>query len=101
MSMPVPTVTTETTSRAAQYDAVFQRIDALLDGEDDWIAAMATVVGELHHAFDYYHWTGFYRAVSDALLVVGLPAATAVLAPLLAGPIGSAMIDLSKALPTG
>ena len=71
MSMPVPTVTTETTSRAAQYDAVFQRIDALLDGEDDWIAAMATVVGELHHAFDYYHWTGFYRAVSDALLVVG------------------------------
>ncbi len=63
--------TAATTSRAAQYDAVFQRIDALLDGEDDWIAAMATVAGELHHAFDYYHWTGFYRAVSDALLVVG------------------------------
>ncbi len=32
---------------------------------------MATVACELHHGFDYYHWTGFYRAVSDALLVVG------------------------------
>ena len=60
-----------TTDRAARYDAVEQRIDALLDGEDDWIAAMATVAGELHHAFEYYHWTGFYRAVSDDLLVVG------------------------------
>ena len=71
--MPInpPTVTAETTSRAAQYKAVFQRIDALLDGEDDWIAAMATVAGALHHAFEYYHWTGFYRAVSEALLIVG------------------------------
>jgi GAF domain-containing protein len=42
-----------------------------LEGEDDWIAAMATVACELHHAFDYYDWTGFYRAVADDLLVVG------------------------------
>ncbi len=71
--MPVLPATTasETTDRAAHYEAVLQRIDALLDGEDDWIAAMATVAGELHHAFAYYHWTGFYRAVSDDLLVVG------------------------------
>ncbi len=71
--MPVLPATTasETTDRATPYEAVLQRIDALLDGEDDWIAAMATVAGELHHAFDYYHWTGFYRAVSDDLLVVG------------------------------
>ena len=71
--MPInpPTVTTLSTDRAACYEAVFQRIDALLDGEDDWIAAMATVASELHDAFEYYHWTGFYRAVSEALLVVG------------------------------
>jgi GAF domain-containing protein len=25
----------------------------------------------LHHTFDHYHWTGFYRAVSDDLLIVG------------------------------
>ena len=46
-------------------------IDALLEGEDDWIAAMATVVCELHHAFDEYDWTGFYRAVAADLLIVG------------------------------
>lgn len=59
------------TDRATQYEAVFKRINALLDDEDDWIAAMATVACELHHAFSYYDWTGFYRAVSDDLLIVG------------------------------
>lgn len=60
-----------TVDRAASYDVVFKRIDALLEGEDDWIAAMTTAVCELHHSFPYYHWTGFYRAVSDDLLIVG------------------------------
>jgi GAF domain-containing protein len=32
---------------------------------------MATVSCELHRAFAYFQWTGFYRAVSDHLLVVG------------------------------
>lgn len=59
------------TDRSAAYDATFKRIDALLEGEDDWIAAMATVACELHHSFEVYDWTGFYRAVSDDLLVVG------------------------------
>lgn len=58
-------------ARAARYEEVLRTIAALLDGEDDWIAAMATVACELHHAFDHYDWTGFYRAVSDRLLVVG------------------------------
>ncbi len=57
--------------RADQYAAVLRRIDALLDGEDDWIAAMATVACELHHAFDHYDWTGFYRHVGRRMLVVG------------------------------
>lgn len=57
--------------RGAQYEAVLRRIEALLEGETDWIAAMATVACELHHSFDHYHWTGFYRAVSDDLLIVG------------------------------
>jgi len=60
-----------TTDRTSTYEATFKRIDALLEGEDDWIAAMATVACELHHSFDTYDWTGFYRAVSDDLLVVG------------------------------
>jgi L-methionine (R)-S-oxide reductase len=57
--------------RARRYDEVRASIDALLEGEDDWIAAMATVACELAHGFAFFHWTGFYRAVSDRLLVVG------------------------------
>lgn len=59
------------TDRRERYEAVLQRIDSLLAGEDDWIAAMATVACELHHTFPYYHWTGFYRAVTDDMLVIG------------------------------
>lgn len=57
--------------RQERYDEIRASIRGLLDGEDDWVAAMATVACELHHAFEAFHWTGFYRAVSDALLVVG------------------------------
>lgn len=57
--------------KRAHYDEVLRRIDALLEGETDWIAAMATVACELHHAFDAYDWTGFYRLVSPTLLVIG------------------------------
>lgn len=59
-------------AKAARYVEVRAAIDSLLDGEDDWVAAMATVASELHHAFEAYDWTGFYRAVSAAdLLVIG------------------------------
>lgn len=61
----------DTQTRAARYDEVFTRIEALLEDERDWIAAMATVACELHQAFDYYDWTGFYRAVRPDLLIVG------------------------------
>lgn len=57
--------------RAERYREVMQRIESLLEGEDDWVAAMATVASELHNAFEYFHWTGFYRAVTPALLVIG------------------------------
>ena len=63
--------TTHLEEKQTAYDDVFQRIRALLDGGNDWISAMATVACELHHSFDYYHWTGFYRAVSGNLLLVG------------------------------
>lgn len=58
-------------ARAQQYREVIAAIEAALEGETDWIAGMATVACELHHAFEAFHWTGFYRAVSDSLLVVG------------------------------
>ena len=60
----------ETTKRLT-YRGVRERLAALLEGEDDFIAAQATVVCELHHAFDYFDWTGFYRARGADLLVIG------------------------------
>lgn len=53
------------------YAAVEASVAALLDGEDDWIAGLATTVTELHHAFDAFDWTGFYRVKGERLLVVG------------------------------
>ena len=58
-------------SKSERYAEVAASVRSLLDGEDDWVAAMATVACELHHAFDHFHWTGFYRLVRPDLLVLG------------------------------
>ena len=50
---------------------MYQRITAILEGEEDWVTAMATVACELHNAFDHYHWTGFYRTTSPGMLKIG------------------------------
>jgi GAF domain-containing protein len=57
--------------RRAIYAEVEARVASLLDGEDDWIAAMATVSSELHSSFDYFDWTGFYRNKGGSTLVIG------------------------------
>ena len=66
----MPDVATST-EKADTYTDVRRRIDALLEGPTDWISAMATVACELHHAFDHFNWTGFYRSVGDRQLLVG------------------------------
>jgi hypothetical protein len=48
---PLP-VSADDAARAARYTDVAARLDALLAGESDWVAAQATVVCELHHAFE-------------------------------------------------
>ncbi|RAL24880.1 diguanylate cyclase [Lujinxingia litoralis] len=58
-------------ARRARYREVIEGLDALLEGEHDEVAMMATVVCELHHAFEDFDWTGFYRVVSPGLLKVG------------------------------
>lgn len=57
--------------RTARYEAVREQIDRLLVDSVDRVAAMATVACELHHAFDYYDWTGFYRVTGPETLTVG------------------------------
>jgi L-methionine (R)-S-oxide reductase len=57
--------------RVARYAQVAASLQTLLADEDDWVAALATITCELHHAFEHYDWTGFYRVVSPDLLVIG------------------------------
>jgi L-methionine (R)-S-oxide reductase len=47
------------------------QIRALIAGETDEIAVLATVAAELRHAFPHFHWVGFYRVVSPGMLKVG------------------------------
>jgi len=58
-------------TKLERYRQVRAALAELLRGEDDFIAAQATVACELHHAFDYFDWTGFYRAREGDMLVIG------------------------------
>jgi GAF domain-containing protein len=53
------------------YSTVLSHCQGLLAGETDLIAAMSTVVCELHHGVPWFDWTGFYRVVQPGLLKVG------------------------------
>ena len=57
--------------RVAHYESLTQRLMALLEGERDEVALYATVACELHHSFEAFHWTGFYRVTAPRLLTVG------------------------------
>ncbi|MEL7488122.1 MAG: GAF domain-containing protein [Pseudomonadota bacterium] len=46
--------------KADAYQTVAVEIAAVLDGETNLTARMATVSNILHHAFDHFFWTGFY-----------------------------------------
>jgi len=48
------------TTKKQRYAEAAQEIAAVLEGETNLIARMATVANILHHAFEHYFWTGFY-----------------------------------------
>lgn len=58
-------------AKRAAYANVRASIASLLEDDADWVSAMATVACELHHAFEAYDWTGFYRVVAPTTLAVG------------------------------
>lgn len=47
------------------------QILAIIDGEDDVISKMATVVCEVFHNRDGFDWVGFYRVTSPEMLKIG------------------------------
>lgn len=60
-------------AKAERYAAVAQEIAAVLDGEPNLTARMATVASMLANSFEDYFWTGFYVVdpAKDRELVVG------------------------------
>ena len=53
------------------YNLLTKTIEALIEGETDPIAKMATIACEVHHSDDRFDWTGFYRVVEPELLKIG------------------------------
>jgi L-methionine (R)-S-oxide reductase len=60
-------------AKAERYAAVAEEIAAVLDGEPNRTARMATIASMLAASFDHYFWTGFYVVDpdKDRELVVG------------------------------
>ena len=58
------------TEKRDRYQIAWQKTSALLEGETDAIAAMATICSILAGEFPYFYWTGFYRMI-DGELVIG------------------------------
>ena len=60
-------------TRGERYAAVAEEIDAVLEGEPNVTARMATLASMLANSFDHYFWTGFYLVDPDKPeeLVVG------------------------------
>lgn len=57
-----------TTDRGTLYSALLPQVKALLEHEQDVIAAMANLSAALKQAFGW-HWIGFYRVIGEELVV--------------------------------
>jgi L-methionine (R)-S-oxide reductase len=47
-------------AKAARYTALAEEVAAVLEGERNFTARLATVAAMLAQAFDHYFWAGFY-----------------------------------------
>lgn len=55
-------------TKQERYEALLPQIKAVVEGEADLIANMANVAAMLHETFGFW-WTGFYRVVSEELVL--------------------------------
>lgn len=55
--------------KAKRYKRVIIQIEELIKKTNDPLARMSTIAAVLHHKFNYYFWTGFYRLVDGELTV--------------------------------
>ncbi|MCD6177312.1 MAG: GAF domain-containing protein [Candidatus Cloacimonetes bacterium] len=52
-----------------RYKRILNQIKKLIPKTTDPIAKMSTIAAILHHKFDYFFWTGFYRLIDGELIV--------------------------------
>ncbi len=52
-----------------RYKRIITQITELIPKTTDPLARMSTITAVLHHKFDYFFWTGFYRIVDGELTV--------------------------------
>ncbi len=55
--------------KSNRYQRIISQITDLNQKTSDPLARMSTIAAVLHHKFDYYFWTGFYRLVNEELTV--------------------------------
>jgi len=58
-----------TEKKKARYQRIYKQLEELFSKTTDPLARMSTITAVLHHKFDYYFWTGFYRLVHDDLII--------------------------------
>jgi L-methionine (R)-S-oxide reductase len=52
-----------------RYKRIINQISDLIQKTTDPLARMNTIAAILHHKFNYFFWTGFYRLVEEELTV--------------------------------
>lgn len=55
--------------KGKRYERIHAQLSGLLEGKDNSIAKMATIVAVLHHKMDDFFWTGFYLLDKGELIV--------------------------------
>ncbi len=58
------------TKKLNRYKRIYNQLEELLKNSNDPISNQSTIIAVLHHKFDYFFWTGFYRLI-DGKLIVG------------------------------
>jgi GAF domain-containing protein len=59
----------ERSRKIKRYKRVLIQIEELIQKTTDPLGRMSTIVAILHHKFEYFFWTGFYRLIDGELTV--------------------------------
>ncbi|WP_095499099.1 GAF domain-containing protein [Paraferrimonas haliotis] len=55
--------------KQAFYSTLLNQVEAITEGEPDWVANMANVSALLFHSLEQVNWVGFYRRQREQLVL--------------------------------